>query len=398
MKIVHIQTEFTGYGNEPFRLHSALLNKGYDSILYNYKSILETDKIKLFRKKDNFFKKKINSFFYSWSMSAKIDGTYFYSPLPFLGHNISSYNDIQTADIILLHWTQGLFLNLKDVEHIFKLGKPVIIVLHDMWYVTGGCHHKFGCTQKYCIKCPFFDHINFSTIYQNFMKRKLYAEYKNVVFLCYSKWMYNQLVSSPFMLKNRIYILPPYIDDNVFYPRDKEISKLQLGIEKKYKVITFGSVASTTNKYKGIEYLVKALNILKRKDILVLMYGSQCVDVKLCDIPIVNLGIVSQEEQMNIINNATDAFVTSSLIESYGMTVMENLLCRTPVVAFNTSALPELIDHKKNGYLAELKNINDLANGLEYVLDNIDKDNFKSPSYHSDVVVKEYENLFNKLI
>ena len=33
----------------------------------------------------------------------------------------------------------------------------------------------------------------------------------------------------------------------------------------------------------------------------------------------------------------------------------------TPVVAFNNTGLSDIVEHKKNGYLAELLDINDLA-------------------------------------
>ena len=37
--------------------------------------------------------------------------------------------------------------------------------------------------------------------------------------------------------------------------------------------------------------------------------------------------------------------------------VMEALSCGVPVVAFNTGGIPEMVEHKRNGYVAKQKNI-----------------------------------------
>ena len=49
---------------------------------------------------------------------------------------------------------------------------------------------------------------------------------------------------------------------------------------------------------------------------------------------------------------------------------MEAIACGTPVIAFNTGGVPELIDHLKTGYVAEYKNSADLAIGIELFLND----------------------------
>jgi glycosyltransferase involved in cell wall biosynthesis len=49
-------------------------------------------------------------------------------------------------------------------------------------------------------------------------------------------------------------------------------------------------------------------------------------------------------------------------------TVMESMACATPVVAFNTSGLPEMVDHGRNGYLAQHRSADDLAQGIYQIL------------------------------
>ena len=45
---------------------------------------------------------------------------------------------------------------IEGVEKIIALGKPVIWTMHDMWCMTGICHHAGDCRGylKKCGNCP----------------------------------------------------------------------------------------------------------------------------------------------------------------------------------------------------------------------------------------------------
>lgn len=59
--------------------------------------------------------------------------------------------------------------------------------------------------------------------------------------------------------------------------------------------------------------------------------------------------------------NSIDIFVLTSLWEGFGYVIIEAMTCRKPVVAFNISSNPELIEDNKTGFLTELNNIQDFA-------------------------------------
>ena len=42
--------------------------------------------------------------------------------------------------------------------------------------------------------------------------------------------------------------------------------------------------------------------------------------------------------------------------------------CATPVVAFHTGGLPDIVDHQRTGYLAKAFDTEDLAHGIAWVL------------------------------
>jgi len=62
--------------------------------------------------------------------------------------------------------------------------------------------------------------------------------------------------------------------------------------------------------------------------------------------------------------------VAPSTQENLSNAVMESLACGTPVVAFNIGGMPDMIDHRANGYLADAFDTGDLANGLEWVIED----------------------------
>ena len=55
-------------------------------------------------------------------------------------------------------------------------------------------------------------------------------------------------------------------------------------------------------------------------------------------------------------------------------TLMEALACGVPCVGFNIGGIPEMIDHKENGYVAVAGDIEDLTAGIQWVLAEADRE------------------------
>jgi glycosyltransferase involved in cell wall biosynthesis len=118
-----------------------------------------------------------------------------------------------------------------------------------------------------------------------------------------------------------------------------------------------------------------------------------------------DLGMLKEESKIVQAYNAADLFILPSLEDNLPNTIMESLSCGTPVVAFSTGGIPEMIDHKVNGYLAEYKNAEDLANGIYHTLfqlENIDlKFNARKKvldSYTYEIIAGRYKRLYEDLL
>jgi glycosyltransferase involved in cell wall biosynthesis len=71
--------------------------------------------------------------------------------------------------------------------------------------------------------------------------------------------------------------------------------------------------------------------------------------------------------------SAADVMVVPSIQESWGQTASESLTCATPVVAFKATGLKDIVDHQQNGYLANPFEIEDLAQGIAWVLEDTER-------------------------
>jgi len=68
--------------------------------------------------------------------------------------------------------------------------------------------------------------------------------------------------------------------------------------------------------------------------------------------------------------SAADALVVPSKLEAFGQTASEAHSCATPVIAFKTSGLLDIVDHEATGYLAKAFEPADLAKGIEWVMED----------------------------
>lgn len=90
-------------------------------------------------------------------------------------------------------------------------------------------------------------------------------------------------------------------------------------------------------------------------------------------IPCRFIGFLHDEYSLILAYNAADVFVSASLADNYPNVVMEAMACGLPCVGFDIGGIPEQIQHKVNGYLAEFKKSDSLAEGIRYVCESSEK-------------------------
>ena len=106
---------------------------------------------------------------------------------------------------------------------------------------------------------------------------------------------------------------------------------------------------------------------------------------------------------MSEIYSMADIFILPSLEDNLPNTVMESMACATPVVAFNTGGIQDMVEHRVNGYLAGYRSAQDLAYGINWVLKNRENLSAKSrkkvlENFNNEMVANQYINLYQSLL
>lgn len=403
MKVVHIQTGMPLAGNAAYRLHKALMSIGIGSSIVTYMPAPKKNNVYSIPKSSNLFLKKIinyiyNKLFHNISKSIKPEA-YFYSPLPICNKHLSNNKLIKEADAIYVHTINGGFLGISDFEDLARTGKPIFFFMHDMWTFTGGCHHSFECEQYQngCKQCAMFNKNSKFAKKQNAAKEKVFNKYDNIHFISPSKWMQERAIKSNILKNKNIYHISNIVDEKIFKPLDTNTAREILNLPKDKKLITFGCQAGTKNRFKGWEYLRDAINSLDIDNLELVIYGSEYNKQTEDELkyPIHFLGALNDETMLSLVCNATDVFVSPSLAESFGLTLLENTLCGTPVVAFDCTAIPEIVNINPNGYLASYKDHISLAYGIKQQLNS--KKSTDGITYSSKSIAFQHKELIERL-
>lgn len=334
---------------------------------------------------------------------------------PSIGTKISNHPLIEQADIINLHWINGGYLSLRNLSQLGKLSKPIVWTLHDMWAFTGGCHYNFDC-EKFidgCYSCPSLKYKSSEDLsYKIFQKKKqLYKEFNLAVVTC-SKWLAEEAKHSALFKDKRIENIPNPLETEIYKPFSKIESRKNLNLPDDKFLILFGTM-TVRDERKGFRYLTESLKLVAQKHqelknkIEVVVFGSANNDlIKLIPFKVYHYGRFKSEGELVSCYNAADIFIAPSLQDNLPNTVLESISCGTPVVAFNVGGMKDMIEHQKNGYLAELKSVEDLSNGILWFYNNQERMNEYSDYAHRKaintfdplIIGERYLNLYKTLI
>lgn len=323
------------------------------------------------------------------------------------GTDLSGYPSVRDADIVHLHWINQGFLSLKDIEALVKLNKPIVWTMHDMWPCTGICHHARDCEkfQTECESCFFLK--SKGKDLSTFIFDKKLSLYKdaNITFVCCSRWLSDRAKKSYLLRNKTVLSIPNPIDTKVYHLMDQGTARELLGLPLGKRLLLFGAL-NVTDKRKGIDYLIEALRKIEKQNVELVVFGQVKDDIRgLFPVPIHSMGYLSDESKIVALYNAVDMFITSSLEENLPNTIMESMACGTPCVGFATGGIPEMIDHCVNGYVANYKDASDLANGIRWILEHMDRQALSEAcvknvqeNYTEEVIVMKYLSLYQNIL
>ena len=169
--------------------------------------------------------------------------------------------------------------------------------------------------------------------------------------------------------EDRIRIIYNGIDLKVF-----DEAKVSFSYQREQDEILIGNVGRLV-KQKGQKYLIDLAMKLKEKDLnfKILVAGEGKMETELANLVAKNK-LQEQFKFVGFVNDikgfmkAIDIFVLTSSWEGFGYVLVEAMACHVPVVAFEISSNPEIVDHENTGYLVPLSDKDAMAEKVSLLM------------------------------
>ena len=374
MKVIHLNHSDMqgGAARAAFRIHEALLAAEVDSTMWVNKKISNVDSVV---GPSNRYLETLNAARMILPRQIKRMSKTSDPVLRSLNILPSSWPEkinSSDADIVNLHWIGGEMMSLKDIA---RIDKPLVWTIHDMWPFCGAEHYSdTGRWQEgYTVENRPDYESGFDLnrwIWRK--KRSLWTD--PIPVIANSDWIRSCVANSALMRNWPAKFIHLPLNLSFWKPENKAVCRQILGVPADKPIIAFGAMGGVSDSRKGFDLLLQALKVLGglRSDIHLLVFGQDRTEAaETFGYSATFTGHLKDNSSMKVAYCAADVMVVPSRQEAFGQTASEAQACGTPVVAFDIGGLPNTVEHLSTGYLAKPFDTEDLATGIEWVLQNL---------------------------
>ncbi len=294
------------------------------------------------------------------------------------GLPLSRHPLVKQADVVMLGWINQGMLSLDEIRRIAAMGKRMVWTMHDMWNMTGICHHAGSCSRymeaEGCRRCPLLhgraaDNDLAASTFRR--KSQLYAE-TDITFVAVSSWLAERCRQSSLMKGCDVRVIPNAFPIDVFHIAPK-LSRAEAGLPQHGKLIVMGA-ARLDDPVKGFPYAIESLNILakRRKDVSAVFFGNlRHPDVlQSLHLPYVWLGPLSGKERIAEIYAHADVVMSTSLYETLPGTLIEGQAAGAMPVTFDRGGQRDIIRASGEGFLVPFGDNEAFAAALAQAIDH----------------------------
>jgi glycosyltransferase involved in cell wall biosynthesis len=193
-----------------------------------------------------------------------------------------------------------------------------------------------------------------------------------------SKYMAEQ-ISYTFNVQNeRLHVIPNGVDASKFGLKVDTSQIRQRYAKKKERIVSFvGRLVFEKGVHVLIGAVPKVLEKVPKVNFVIVGEGGmkdyltkEAWDFGVAD-HVFFTGFVDEKTLISIYQ-ASDAAVFPSLYEPFGITALEAMAAKTPIVVSDTGGLAEIVEHEKTGIKVYVDNSDSLAWGILRILQNPD--------------------------
>lgn len=269
---------------------------------------------------------------------------------------------------IMVHWVSG-YANAKYVRTLQSLtGAKVYHWMIDEACLAGGCHYPWDCEgyKTGCKDCPMTQSIIIkSIIRKNFLHKLRYVS-TDVEVVLPTDMDRRRFEQSQIWKGHKWHKMLEIVNEETFSPADDiDAIKNELNIHTDKRILLFGS-SFLDEERKGMRVLIEAFQKIDRNDVVCVVIGSNDeLDIQL---PNIHLGRVDISTLAKIYC-ISDIFVCPSLEDSGPQMINQSIMSGTPVVAFEMGVALDIVKTGETGYLAKWNDADDMAKGINQLLD-----------------------------
>ena len=216
---------------------------------------------------------------------------------------------------------------------------------------------------------------------------------------------------SQYNIKKDIKVIPNFINLDLYKRVDNRETEC---LKKKFSKNGEKILVHTSNfrPLKRVEDCIKIFKKVHDKIPSKLLLIGDGPDRSTCEYLAKDLGIHddvtfygNQESFVEILSIA-DLFLMPSQSESFGLSALEAMACKVPVISSNAGGLPELNLHGETGYIAEIGDVNKMADYALRLLEDPKKYKIFSQNaleraqtmFSSEKIIPEYEKYYEEVL
>lgn len=285
-------------------------------------------------------------------------------------------------DLVNLHWIHRETLSLADISRITK---PVVLTLHDMWWLLGSEHYRDDFLHRappWASPAPTVAAGSNRTLpgaatpwvgldrWMLARKRRLLP--RRVAVLAPSEWLAAQARRSLVFADIEVRTIANGLPLDIFRPFDAETRrqlKREFGLPQHQICLSFGAFHVDSDLRKGARELIAALAEVARqgraKEFHLAIFGGPAPR-ELRELPfgITEVGTIDSPQRMAQLLNAVEAAVVPSRLENLPQTATEAIACGCPVLGFDISGMRDAVTQGVTGWLAAAYSPTELAANL----------------------------------
>ncbi len=307
-------------------------------------------------------------------------------PASGLGSELILRHQQHQLNLVHLHWVG---FSTLSIEEIGRLPMPLVWTLHDQWAFCGAEHYtspplpgETASSDERFAEGYSPDsrptHEGGPDLNRRTWLRKRRAWCRPIHIVCPSQWLADCARRSTLMSDWPIKVIPNPVDLTVWAPCDQAQARALLGLPPERPLVLFGAMGGSADPRKGADLLLEALQHLRSQvagtpleQLELLVFGqSRPAEPPDLGFPIHYSGHLHDDLSLRLLYAAADVFVIPSRQDNLPNTGLEAHACGTPVVAFATGGLVDIIDNQITGVLAKPFDPLSLAAAIRWVLED----------------------------